>query len=172
MTETALCFGLDMSIIHACGSGSIVAAAAHANVYIAVIKTAIRLQFDKRVCVVAFIALLGGIDMEIGFTYGQPPVMTIATRTKNFLVIDKGNDGKSHHGMTGLTAVAGWRMGRGFNRFGAEASHVALRTVGRKGRIMIERPCGFAVTRLSGYHIGDNPIAGNTFRTDNKLYSV
>lgn len=86
------------------------------------IKTTIRLQFDKRFRVVAFIALLGGIDMEIGFTYGHSPVMTVAAQTKYFLVIDKGNDGKSHHRMTGLAAVAGWRMGRGFNRVGTEAS--------------------------------------------------
>ena len=54
--------------------------------------------------------------MKFRFTDGHSTVMTVAAISKNFLMINKGEDGKSLWGMTGLAGITGSDVIRRFNR--------------------------------------------------------
>jgi len=54
--------------------------------------------------------------MRVGFTDGYGTVMTVAAISKNFLMINKGENGKSLGSMAGLAGITGRDVIRRFNR--------------------------------------------------------
>ena len=54
--------------------------------------------------------------MKVGFTDGHGTIMTVAAISKYFLMINKGENGKSLGGMTGLAGITGSDVIRRFNR--------------------------------------------------------
>jgi len=79
------------------------------------IKAAVGFQLQKMAGVVAGITFgLCGL-MKFRFTDGQLTIMAIAAISKNFLMIDKGGNGKSQGGMAGLAHITGSDMIRQFS---------------------------------------------------------
>ena len=71
------------------------------------IKAAVRFQVQKMGGIVAGIAFGLCLLMKFRFTDGQYIIMAFAAISKNFLMIDKGGNGKAQRGMTGLAHITG-----------------------------------------------------------------
>ena len=59
------------------------------------VEAAIRQAIQEMIGIVAFITLLGRRDMELRFAYGQNTVVALAAASKDFLMIDREDRGKS-----------------------------------------------------------------------------
>ena len=97
------------------GHGAIVAAGTCPG-NIGVIKTAVRAQLQKMGGIVAVIALCIRRLMKFRFTDGDDIIMALATISKNFLMIDKWENGKALGCVTGLTHITGGQVIRRFWR--------------------------------------------------------
>jgi len=75
-----------------------------------VIKLAVRAKLEKTGGIVAVVALGAGRLMKLGFADCDYAVMTLAAGAKHFLVVDKGNHGKSQRGVAGLAPAGGGDM--------------------------------------------------------------
>jgi hypothetical protein len=87
VTVTTLTFSDDVSCIHACGCGSVVASGAGAGVG-TMVETATGQAIQEVFGIVALIALLGCWYMKFRFSDGQSTVVALATSPKDFLMID------------------------------------------------------------------------------------
>ena len=106
MAVTAFRVGNDMTFVLACGYCAIVATGARSG-YIGMIKAAIGLQFQKMGGVVAVIAFGVRRSMKLGFSDGQLTIVTLTAISKNFLMIDHGDNGKTRRGMAGMALITG-----------------------------------------------------------------
>lgn len=71
------------------------------------IKAAVRFQLQKMGGIVAIIAFGICRRMKFGFTDGQVTIVTLAAASKNFLMINKGDNVKTLGGVTGLARITG-----------------------------------------------------------------
>jgi hypothetical protein len=71
------------------------------------IKAAVWFQVQEMAGIVAGIAFSLCWRMRYRFTDDQYIIMAFAAISKNFLVINKGGNGKAQRGMTGLAHIAG-----------------------------------------------------------------
>jgi hypothetical protein len=82
--------------------------------YIRMVKAAIRLQFQKMGGVVAVIAFGVRRCMKLGFADGQVTIVALTAISKNFLMIDRGNNGKARRSVAGMTVITGTNVIRYF----------------------------------------------------------
>lgn len=160
MTEAALSFSDQVPHILARGRRSIVASGAGAGIG-AMVKAAIRQAIQEMNGIVAFIALLGGRKMELRHAYGQNTIVAFTAASKDFLMIDREDRGKSKRRMTRLAGIAGREVIRRFPWNLLEEVVMADLTVGRQS-LVIEAPRG--TFPLIGHNNGgDATLTGFTF---------
>ena len=80
------------------------------------IKVAIQRQLQKTGGVMAVIAFDDRRQVKFGFTDGQYTVMAFTAISKNFEMINNGDNGQSQGCMTGLTHITGTEVIRRFLR--------------------------------------------------------
>jgi hypothetical protein len=78
------------------------------------VKTAIRQEFKKMAGIVALVTF--GLCRLVKYRFANCPhvVMAVAAIAENFLVVNKGSDGKTLRCMTGLTHITGRKVIRVF----------------------------------------------------------
>ena len=87
----------------------------------------------------AIITLCRRYHMLCGFTDGMDTIMTLATRAKNFEMIDIRNNVKSERCMAGLAGIACREVVRRFFAYGCIRTVVTLLAIGRQS-LMKKRP--------------------------------
>ena len=100
---------------HTGGYFTVVAAGARSG-NIRMIKAAVRCQLQKTGGIVAVIAFGVRECMKFRHTDGHDIIMTPAAISKNFLMIDEGDNGKILRGMAGLARITGSNVIRYFMR--------------------------------------------------------
>ncbi len=106
-----------MAIILALGHRAVVATRALPE-NIRMIIAAILSQFKKMSGIVAVIAFGISRRMKFRFTDGQVTIMTFTAISKNFLVINRVDNGKIQRGMTGMAVITGSCVTRYFTDCG------------------------------------------------------
>ena len=94
MTKVAVSVGGNMAFMLTCGRNTVVAAGAISG-NTGMVKAAICCQFEKTGGIVAVIAFGSRWHMPVGFADGQYTIMAGAAITENFLMINKGDNGKA-----------------------------------------------------------------------------
>ena len=102
-----------MAFILALGNRAVVATRAFPE-NIRMIITAIRSQFQKMSGIVAVIAFAVRRCMKFRFTDGQLTIVTFAAFSKNFLMINRVDNGKIRRSMTGMAVITGSGVTRYF----------------------------------------------------------
>ena len=120
-----------MAFIHALGHRAVVATRALPE-NIRMIIAAIRSQFQKMSGIVAVIAFGVRRCMKFRFTDGHVTIVTFTAISKNFLVIDKGGNGKAQRGMTGMAVITGSGVTRYFTdcRYSVVARDTVINNAG------------------------------------------
>lgn len=106
MTVTTFSVSNYMTFVLTCGYSAGVATGTYIR-SARMIKASVRFQVQKVDGIVAGIAFGLSLLMKFRFTDGQYIIMALAAISKNFLMIDKGGNGKAQRGMAGLAHITG-----------------------------------------------------------------
>ena len=106
MTGTTFSIGNYMAFILALGHRVVVATRAFPD-NIRMIIAAIWSQFQKMAGIVAVIAFGVRRRMKFRFTDGHVTIVTFTAISKNFLVINRGDNVKTQSGMTAMAIITG-----------------------------------------------------------------
>ena len=132
------------------------------------IITAVRSQFHKMSGIVAVIAFGVRRRMKFRFTDGQVTIMTFTAISKNFLVINRVDNGKIQRGMTGMAVITGSGVTRCFTdcRYRVVARDTVINNAGmikHRGGKRAGYVAGTAV--LVGYNVAAMLTNGTTRTT-------
>ena len=106
MTVTAFSVGSYMAFMLTRGYGAVVATGAYPG-YIRMVKAAVQFQFQEMAGIVAVIAFGVRRCMKYRFTDGQVTIVTFTAVSKYFLMINRGDKGKTRRRVTGMAVITG-----------------------------------------------------------------